>query len=172
MIGRCDRRLALLKCGLRTTTFLLAALAAVLFGPSDAGARYRTTCMTWVGVPDHPNAKTLPCNLVIIDANTILVSEMKFSRLSPEPVPFTLSGRWTSSDYSCPDVKGAIVEALTIVQTGEAYEATKLTGDHCVTSGHVSFFGRIEVDSRLAERASLILAGRPEAAPEIGASAL
>ena len=51
-----------------------------------------------------------------------------------------LSGQWTSDQYTCP-IGIPHHETVSIVQTGSHIVATKMVGDDCVHTGHVSFLG-------------------------------
>jgi len=52
-----------------------------------------------------------------------------------------LSGRWAGAGYTCTDNSAPREEQVTIIERGDAVTATKLTGDHCVKAGEVTWRG-------------------------------
>jgi hypothetical protein len=102
-----------------------------------------TNCREWVGSPGSSNQGTVPCTLTVQDINNITLQSTggnsTLSRTSRTPRTFTLTGQWISYDYQCP-AGTVLTETFSIKKTDSAFVATKIIGDDCVTSGHVSFY--------------------------------
>ena len=60
--------------------------------------------------------------------------------VSSKIISIDLNGFWTSNDYICLGGK-TYEELFRIADDGNNYQAVKLAGDECVTTGSVSFFG-------------------------------
>ena len=127
-------------------TLVIRILLGILM-LTEACLQASAECHAWGGNPGRPNSATVPCVLQVQDMNHFTVQvgtqePLYFVRRSPAPAEFTLTGEWASSNYECP-VGLTHDETITIDQRGLSFTATKITGDECVTAGHVTFYGAL-----------------------------
>lgn len=131
----------------RHTALLIMTFAAGGLLPRHVRAQTVATCTAWAGSPSHPNQNTAGCRLEIQDINHLVLTapggDVSLVRTSATPTIFTLEGEWASPNYPCPDAGVFNSETVEIKQAGLTFVATKIVGDACVTSGHVSFYGTL-----------------------------
>lgn len=58
---------------------------------------------------------------------------------SPQRKSF--AGIWLASGYTCPDGSAPAEEQISIAEDGETLTATKVTGDHCIPAGEITWRG-------------------------------
>lgn len=125
------------------STYPVLLLAFATFAGTASGQLVTTSCTIVTGSTTNPNSGSIPCTLNLIDSNHFTIQAgggtLNFTRTSVTPALFSFSGTWTTSDYVCGST--SIAESVQIGQVNNIFQATKITGDGCVTAGHTTFYG-------------------------------